>query len=49
MEALAEIGAEVLAEVNSVVVLALILIVVAAIRKGSIHSLTGVFLLPYNN
>jgi len=36
--------------VISVMVSALILIVVAAIRKeGSIHSLTRVFLLPYNN
>ena len=49
MEVGAEVGAEVLTEINSVVVLALILIVVAAIRKGSIHSLTGAFLLPYNN
>ena len=43
------VAAEVLAEVNSVVVLALILIVVAAICKSSIYSLTGVFLLLYNN
>jgi hypothetical protein len=53
-EVLTEIAAEVLteiaAEVDLVVALALTLIVVAAIRKeGSIHSLTGVFLLPYNN
>jgi hypothetical protein len=36
-------------EVDLVIDLALILIIVAAIYKGSIYSLTGVFLLPYNN
>ena len=47
---LAEVLAEIAAEVNSVVALALTLIVVAAIRKeGSIYSLTGVFLLLYND
>ena len=46
----AEVLAEIATEVNLVIALALTLIVVAAIRKeGSIHSLTRVFLLPYNN
>ena len=46
----AEVLTEIAAEVNLVVALALTLIIVAAIRKeGSIHSLTRVFLLPYNN
>ena len=45
-----EVLAEIAAEVNLVVALALTLIIVAAIRKeGSIHSLTRVFLLLYNN
>jgi hypothetical protein len=47
---LAEALTEIAAEVDLVVALALTLIVVAAIRKeGSIHSLTGVFLFPYND
>ena len=46
----AEVLAEIAAEVDLVVALALTLIIVAAIRKeGSIHSLTRVFLLLYNN
>ena len=47
---LAEVFAEIAVEVNLVIALALTLIIVAAIRKeGSIHSLTGVFLFPYND
>ena len=49
MEVLTEIAAEVLTEVDLVVVLALILNIVAVICKDSIHSLIGVLLLPYNN
>ena len=50
MWVLAEVLTEITAEVNSIIALALTLIIVAAIHKeGSIHSLTGVFLLPYNN
>jgi hypothetical protein len=46
MEALTEIAIE----VNFVIALALTLIIVAAIcKEGSIHSLTGVFLFPYND
>ena len=45
-----EVLTEITTEVNSVVALALTLIIVAAIRKeGSIYSLTGVFLLPCSN